>query len=105
MTKTFDGLPEESFHTHNITGETIKIKRGESGYYQLPDAYSTADEFNEVFNVSKAQAEAMYMGSMVGWDAPASDPRVYHEDGTFNNEALLELYGIGDEGRKRKSSK
>lgn len=75
-------LPEESFWTLNTTGEPIMIKRGEMGYYPLPDAYMTADQLNKEFNVTPAQAHAMYAGSMFGWDVPMSDPANYNEDGT-----------------------
>lgn len=86
---TFDGLPDESFYKHNVTGETILIKRGVQGYYpqnQLKD--SDPDELNEKLGVSKTQAEAMYAGSMFGWHIPASNPACYDDDGEINMDKV-----------------
>lgn len=82
--KTFEGLPEFSFHTLETTGETIMIRLGEKGYYPQDELKNRdADELNEVYEVTKGQAEAMYAGSMFGWDTPASNPANYDEDGKF----------------------
>lgn len=79
--KTFDGLPEVSFSTLATTGETIKITKGESGYHRLPDAYQTAEQLNEYFDITPAQAEAMRIGSMFGWEVPGANPERYDENG------------------------
>lgn len=84
--KTFEGLPPISFSTLPTTGETIKITRGESGYGALPDAYMTADELNEYFDITKAQAAAMKIGSMFGWEVPGADPKRYDETGMLIRE-------------------
>jgi hypothetical protein len=85
--KTYNGLPEFSFATLPTTRETIKIKRGESGYY-TNDKYKTAnaDELNETLGVTKAQAEAMMIGSMCGWHVEGADPANYDETGKFITE-------------------
>lgn len=91
MEETFEGLPEVSFYKHNVTGETILIQRGVRGYFpqnQLKDR--DPDELNEIYGVSKGVAEAMYGGSMWGWHVPASNPKMYNEDGTRNKEYSLE---------------
>lgn len=77
-----DKLPEQCFYKLPTTGETILIRRGEKGYYPQTDLkHRNPDELNELFDVTKAQASAMYGGSMFGWDAPISDPDNYDEDG------------------------
>lgn len=82
-------LPEVCFSILPSTGDVIIIKHGESGYYRCE--YSTEDKaFNREFandrnanlGVSKAQVEAMFAGSMYGWDVPAADPKSYDENGT-----------------------
>ncbi len=81
-------LPETCYSTLANTGEIVIIKRGESGYYptdipakDLTEAKEIVDEMNEKGGVSKAQAEAMKVGSMFGWAAPAADPASYDKNG------------------------
>ncbi len=58
------------------------IKRGESGYYRTDfDHRSMDDDFVKAFvddankrlGVTSAQATAMQIGSMMGWDVPGAD--------------------------------
>ncbi len=78
-------LPDLCFSTLPSTGELICIKRGESGYYQ--SGWNTddpvrnkelADFNNRKLGVTDAQRLAMECGSMVGWDAPGTDPAFYN---------------------------
>jgi len=66
-------LPEKCFSNHPVTGQVIAIKRGESGYYPIMTA-STSEKLNEAFGVTKAQAEAMLVGSMFGWGRSGRKP-------------------------------
>lgn len=66
--------------THNVTGETILIKRGENGYYQTADQ-RPADDLNAKIGVTKNEAEAMFVGSMFGWNVPGARPEIYDENG------------------------
>lgn len=51
----------------------IEIRRGEPGYTPCFDGQS-ADVLNAAAGVTPAQREAMLVGSMFGWHAPAADP-------------------------------
>ena len=86
MVKYAHLLPEKSFAVNTITGETILIKRGESGYYPQDSLKDRdCDELNETFGVTKAQAEAMYHASMFGWDIPASNPELWEKEGIYTH--------------------
>lgn len=88
-----DLLPELSyvFVEDAEPGKRIGIiKRGESGYHLTDydranrtnqDASQIVDNLNGRMKVSKAQAAAMYAGSLFSWNIPAADPRKYDEDG------------------------
>lgn len=66
--------------THYLTGETIFITRGEMGYHPsnpvswLDGCVShqpmSAKKWNEKYNITDAQYNAMVVGSMFGWDVP-----------------------------------
>lgn len=71
------GLPEVAF-IDNIDKQhgpspVIGVRRAESGYYPIFTPLS-ADELNAERNVTSAQREAMYNGSLFGWDTPSADP-------------------------------
>jgi hypothetical protein len=77
------------FVAGNCPGYRIGIiKLGEVGYYPTEfDSQVAADEiakqavneFNKKLGVTPAQAEAMKVGSMFGWDVPGADPAKYEE--------------------------
>ncbi|AYP68164.1 hypothetical protein PQE75_gp032 [Bacillus phage vB_BcoS-136] len=84
-------LPEMCYATlPSDESKLIVIKRGEKGYYPvnpLSDAYlCDADRNNELLGVTKAQAEAMKMGSMFGWHTPSADPNNYDENGEWKRD-------------------
>ena len=79
-------LPESCYHVLNTTGELIKIKSGEKGYYKLGQSLpkrdcddqsitmdELADNWNNDIGVTKAQRSAMDWGSMFGWEVGLAD--------------------------------
>ena len=80
-------LPEMCFALNAVTNEVVVVKRWQVGYYPTREGNlpwygkETVDAMNEKLGVTKAQAEAMFIGSMFGWDAPGADPDWYDEDG------------------------
>jgi hypothetical protein len=71
-------LPPVAFGAHPTTGATIMIRRGERRYFVI-DTHLTADELNQAFRVTAAQAMAMLAGSRFGWGCPGADPATYAE--------------------------
>lgn len=71
------GLPEVAFIDNNDKSHgaspVIGVRRGESGYYPIFTPL-TADQMNAEHGVTPAQREAMYNGSLFGWDVPGADP-------------------------------
>lgn len=93
LEKTFEGLPQECFYQHEITKETILIKRGVKGFFPQGELKNRdPKELNEVLfpGVTENQLKAMYAGAMFGWDAPASNPYNYDKNGRFKT-CLLPL--------------
>ena len=77
-------LPDMCYPTLPSGGPLILLKRGESGYFQtdwnqndLEKNRRLADYFNQKRGISKAQEEAMSVGSLFGWDKPGADPKMY----------------------------
>ena len=83
-----DTLPEQCYSILPGSSDVIIIKRNEKGYYKtdIPaasaeDARALVNEYNGRLGVTKAQEEAMKIGSMFGWDVPGADPMNYDKDG------------------------
>jgi hypothetical protein len=81
-------LPDVSAHDHPADGRLIFVMRCREGYWEkeavgVVDDALTADQWNEAHNISKTDAEAMFVGSMFGWDSPAANPDNWNEDGTL----------------------
>ncbi len=66
-------LPDSCALTDAVTGKTILVKFGETGYWPAP--HVDVDDFNRAKGVTEAQKEAMEIGSMCGFDVPGADPR------------------------------
>lgn len=89
---TSNTLPDYCAAYLPSTNAGIIIKRGESGYYQ-PQGGVDVERYNELRDVTKPQQEAMFAGSMFGWDVPGADPRAYNDDGTFNRDGYDKARG------------
>ena len=81
-------LPEQCYSVLPDTGELIIIKKGESGYYRTDidmgskaENRALAEEYNAKSGISKAQEQAMSVGSMFGWAIPGADPKNYDDQG------------------------
>lgn len=96
-----DELPERCYVWLETTDEIGVITRGKSGYLPTPkDAFTIrpgesgkeiVDMLNKDFGVTPAQASAMAMGSMFGWDTKAADPKSYDENGVVRADAIDDL--------------
>lgn len=93
-------LPAECFGVLPATKEIIRIKAGEMGYYPVvqpspdmidgnPDAF--VDKLNTEDGVTKAQRQAMQVGSMFGWHVPAANPENYNADGSFRKDRVAKV--------------
>lgn len=78
-------LPAMSAAKSPVDGSLIFVKQGTNGYFvphQIgvePDV--DPDVWNEANDITKAEAEAMLVGSMFGWDCKGADPDNYDADG------------------------
>lgn len=89
MSSNLKKLPRECYHVMEVSCEIVKLVRGMQGYYPtyIPaeskeQAQMMVDERNKELGVTKAQAEAMFVGSLFGWNVPGADPDNYDENGT-----------------------
>ena len=76
-----DTLPEMCATHLAGTDEPIVIKRGERGYWPLPDGMTVA-QINDLFSAAPAQIAAMEAASMFGWTVPGADPTRYGPGGS-----------------------
>ena len=81
-------LPEKCYVYIETSNDLGIVNKGEMGYYHTDitalsreEMKEMVDELNEKIGVTKAQAEAMKLGSMFGWSCPAADPKNYDENG------------------------
>lgn len=77
-------LPDVCWSVSEPDGTLICIKKGETGYSTSTWDTSNpeqnrriADYNNQKRGITKAQEEAMVVGSMFGWDSPGADPKLY----------------------------
>ena len=68
-------LPSGCYALHPITETPVWIDRDKGGYYETPNvSVQEAQWINERNGITSNQVNAMLIGSMFGWDAPAADP-------------------------------
>jgi len=84
-------LPRVAAAEHPVTRELIMVMKDRSGYWPasvvgIVDETMAAEKWNTAHGISKAEAEAMFAGSMWGWDVPAADPANYDADGSPNSK-------------------
>jgi len=72
----FSMLPGIAFATLAVTGATIAITLGDS-HYERVNTTQTADELNQMYGVTPAQARAMLAGVLVGWRTRLANPELY----------------------------
>lgn len=66
----------------NTDADVIAIRRGEDGFFPLTTPHD-ADWHNTVEGVTPQQREAMFYGSVFGWNTLAADADSYAPDGTM----------------------
>jgi len=79
-------LPKVAAYSHPVSGDMIFVMVGRTGYWPkttlgIVDDDLTAEAWNEAHDISKGEAEAMFAGSMWGWDVPAAKASNYTRDG------------------------
>ena len=84
--KMYNSLPRVSAYSHPTRGDLIFVCKGREGYWKAKDMGVvdddlTADVWNAAHNISKAEAEAMFSGSMWSWDVPAAYASSYDSEG------------------------
>ena len=80
----YAGNPEDA-HLPMAERRVILIKKGEANYYPSKESGGGQDRANVLntrLGVTRAQCEAMLMGSMFGFHTPAANPDNYDEDGS-----------------------
>ena len=105
-------MPYRCYAVSRVSGELVILKYGSEGYFKCNANtrnknlnLEIAQKVNEAFGITKAQAEAMYAGSLFGFNTPIAKPENYMEDGTlkqnlpFHNNSfakkIRELYPVG----------
>ena len=82
-------LPDQCYVFVQSENKIGIVNKGEKGYIDSKSANgkpsenrALVDDLNGKLGITKAQAEAMKAGSLLGWDCPAAEPKNYNEKGT-----------------------
>ena len=101
------GLPLYCYGYLPTTGEEIRIDFATSGYtpYRKLKSDKNVKEINREIGVTPAQAEAMKVGSMFGWNVPVQtrNPTMKREN-PFLREAEVNADGISGHQSVRSNS-
>lgn len=81
-------LPGIAFATLAATGVTIAITLGASRYDRV-ETTKTADELNQLYGVSPAQARAMLAGVLLGWRSSLANPDLYGPNGELLEDSEI----------------
>lgn len=90
--KNMADLPELCYAVEPSSGDTIIIKRGETGYYNPgygPQGEAAVQRLNERLDVSKREAAALAFGSMFGWEGTGAHPDAYDDEGKFVRQGVV----------------
>ena len=84
-TCAFSVLPDEKGRRLDQQ-RVICIRRGERGYHMTDwrGGRPVAERLNRRGGVTRAQEEAMVIGSMCGWEVPGADPKAH--ESSFGTE-------------------
>ena len=80
-------LPGIAFARLAVTGATIAITLGASTYERI-NTTKSADELNQMYGVTPAQARAMLAGVLVGWRTNLANPELYGPYGELLEEPV-----------------
>jgi len=87
---TPDNMPYRCYGISEESGELVLLKYGETGYFRCNFSSLSTEENRKLLDIShahlgitKAQAAAMYAGSLFGFHVPLADPGNYNADGTL----------------------
>ena len=78
-------LPGIAFARLAVSGAIIAITPGKS-HYECVNTSKTADELNDLYGVTPAQARAMLAGVLVGWCTSLANPELYGSYGELLDE-------------------
>ena len=70
----------------DTTAPVIAVQRGKLGYVPIFTRRS-ADELNFALGITPAEREALFVGSIFGFEVPGADPERYDHAGNFRRSA------------------
>ena len=108
---TPDNMPYRCYGIKEMNGDLVLLKYNQLGYFNCNYSTSSAELNRETLEfihaslgITKAQAAAMYAGSLFGFHVLIANPDFYHTDGTVkaiqdhersSTERMKELYPAG----------
>lgn len=84
-------LPELCYDVHDLTGQPVILKRGETGFYETDwpalHAEAVVASKNAALGVTDAQRQAMKAGSLFGFHIETADPDLYTSEALARRKA------------------